>query len=81
MWKPEHHRAADGHGQRYTSDLSDSERAGIEPAIPPAKRLVSSRLVPRRQPQRARLGWRRAAVETRNHATLFHAVKIQMNPG
>src|SRR5438132_3322537 len=38
MWKPEHRRAADRHGSRYPSDLSDSEWALIEPAIPPAKR-------------------------------------------
>src|SRR5206468_9909504 len=31
-------RAADRHGSRYPSDLSDSEWALIEPAIPPAKR-------------------------------------------
>src|SRR3979490_2760293 len=37
MWKPEHRRAADGHGLRYPSDLSDSEWALIEPAIRPAK--------------------------------------------
>ena len=38
MWKPEHRRAAYRHGLRYPSDLSDSEWALIEPAIPPAKR-------------------------------------------
>jgi transposase len=38
MWKPEHRRAADRHGLRYPSDLSDSEWALIEPSIPPAKR-------------------------------------------
>jgi transposase len=38
MWKPEHRRAANRHGLRYPSDLSDSERALIEPSIPPAKR-------------------------------------------
>jgi transposase len=38
MWKPEHRRAADRHGLRYPNDLSDSEWALIEPAIPPAKR-------------------------------------------
>src|SRR6266403_979526 len=38
MWKPEHRRAAERHGLRYPSDLSDSEWALIEPAIPPAKR-------------------------------------------
>src|ERR1700724_2332748 len=37
MWKPEHRRAADRHGVRYPSDLSDSEWALIEPAIPPVK--------------------------------------------
>src|SRR5436853_2491749 len=38
MWNREHRRAADRHGLRYPSDLSDSEWALIEPAIPPAKR-------------------------------------------
>src|SRR5262249_4630707 len=38
MWKPEHRRAADRRSLRYPSDLSDSEWALIEPAIPPAKR-------------------------------------------
>jgi transposase len=38
MWKPEHRRAADRHSLRYPSELSDSEWALIEPAIPPAKR-------------------------------------------
>ena len=38
MWKPDHRRAADRRGLRYPSDLSDSEWALIEPAIPPAKR-------------------------------------------
>src|ERR1700674_3780749 len=37
MWKAEHRRAADRHGLRYPSDLSDSEWALLEPAIPPAK--------------------------------------------
>src|ERR1700731_2120534 len=38
MRMPEHRRAADRHGLRYPNDLSDSEWALIEPAIPPAKR-------------------------------------------
>jgi transposase len=38
MWKPEHRRAADRHGLRYPSDLSDSKWALIKPAILPAKR-------------------------------------------
>src|SRR5260370_16758400 len=38
MWKPQNRRAADRHGLRYPSDLSDSEWALIAPAIPPAKR-------------------------------------------
>src|SRR5260370_37760588 len=38
MWKPEHRRAADRHGLRYPSDLSDREWALIASAIPPAKR-------------------------------------------
>ena len=38
MWQPEHRRAADRHSLRYPSDLSNSEWALIEPAIPPAKR-------------------------------------------
>ena len=37
MWTPEHRRAADRHGLRYPSDLSDGEWALIEPLIPPAR--------------------------------------------
>jgi transposase len=45
MWTPEHRRAADRHGLRYPSDLSDSEWALIEPAIPPARRGARRREV------------------------------------
>lgn len=38
MWKPEHRRAAERHGLRYPSDLSDAEWALVEPLIPPARR-------------------------------------------
>jgi transposase len=38
MWKPEHRRAAERHGLRYPSDLTDAEWALAEPMIPPAKR-------------------------------------------
>lgn len=38
MWKPEHRRAADRHGLRYPSDLTDAEWALVAPMIPPAKR-------------------------------------------
>jgi transposase len=38
MWKPEHRRAAIGHGLRYPSDMSDAEWTLIAPTIPPAKR-------------------------------------------
>jgi transposase len=38
MWKPEHRRAAERHGLRYPSDLSDSEWALVAPLIPPARR-------------------------------------------
>ena len=37
MWTPEHRRAADRHGQRYASDLTDAEWALVEPMIPPAR--------------------------------------------
>ena len=37
MWTPEHRRAADRHGQRYPSDLTDGEWALVEPMIPPAR--------------------------------------------
>ena len=37
MWKPENRVAADRHGLRYPSDLSDREWSLIEPMIPPAK--------------------------------------------
>ena len=38
MWKPEHRRAAERHGLRYPSDLTDAEWALITPLIPPARR-------------------------------------------
>src|ERR1019366_7678590 len=38
MWTPEHRRAADRHGLRYPSDLSDGEWRLVEPLIPPARR-------------------------------------------
>lgn len=38
MWKPEHRCAAERHGLRYPSDLTDAEWAMIAPRIPPAKR-------------------------------------------
>ena len=38
MWTPEHRRAADRHGRRYPSDLTDPEWELIEPSIPPARR-------------------------------------------
>ena len=37
MWKPEHRCAADRHGLRYPSDLTDAEWALVEPMIPPAR--------------------------------------------
>ena len=37
MWKPEHRHAAERHGLRYPSDLSDAEWALVERMIPPAK--------------------------------------------
>ena len=40
MWTPEHRRAADRHGLRYPSDLSDAEWALVEPLIPPARHGV-----------------------------------------
>jgi len=38
MWRPEHRHAADRSSPCYPSDLSDAERAILEPLIPPAKR-------------------------------------------
>ncbi|UPT99863.1 IS5 family transposase (plasmid) [Bradyrhizobium barranii subsp. apii] len=38
MWKPEHRCAAERHGLRYPSDLTEAEWAMIAPRIPPAKR-------------------------------------------
>ena len=37
MWKPEHRCAAERHGMRYPSDLSDAEWAIARPMIPPAR--------------------------------------------
>ena len=40
MWKPEHRRAAERHGLRYPSDLTDAEWSLIAPMISsgPARR-------------------------------------------
>lgn len=38
MWKPEHRKAAQRHGLRYESDLTDEEWALVAPLIPPARR-------------------------------------------
>lgn len=38
MWKPEHRRAADRHGLRYPSDLTDAEWTLLASMIPPARR-------------------------------------------
>jgi hypothetical protein len=41
MWKPEHRRAAERHGLRYPSDLTDAEWALVQPMIPPACRATA----------------------------------------
>jgi hypothetical protein len=38
MWKPEHRQAAERHGLRYPSDLTDAEWVLVEPMLPPARR-------------------------------------------
>ena len=38
MWNPEHRFAAERHGLRYPSDLTNAEWALVEPMIPPARR-------------------------------------------
>ena len=38
MWNPEHRLAAERHGLRYPSDLTNAEWALVEPMIPPARR-------------------------------------------
>jgi transposase len=37
MWKPEHPLAADRHGLRYPSDLTDAEWGIVAPMIPPGR--------------------------------------------
>ena len=37
MWKPEHRQAAERHGLRYPSDLTDAEWALVAPMVPPAR--------------------------------------------
>lgn len=37
MWKPEHRHAAERHGLRYPSDLTDAEWALVGSVIPPAR--------------------------------------------
>ena len=38
MWKPEHRLAAERHGLRYPSDLTNAEWGLVEAMIPPARR-------------------------------------------
>ena len=49
MWKPEHRVAADRHGLRYPSDMSDAEWALVAPLIPPARRGGRKRSVDERE--------------------------------
>ena len=49
MWKPEHRRAAQRHGLRYPSDMTDGEWAIIKPLIPPARRGGRRRSVDTRE--------------------------------
>lgn len=44
-WTTEHRRAADRHGLRYPSDMTDAEWALVQPMIRPAKRGGRSRTV------------------------------------
>jgi hypothetical protein len=41
MWKSEHRRAAERHGLRYPSDLTDGEWTLVAPLIPPARHAVA----------------------------------------
>ena len=41
MWKSEHRRAAERHGLRYPSDLTNSEWTLVAPLIPPARHAVA----------------------------------------
>jgi transposase len=45
MWPPEHRHAANRNGLRYPSDLTDAERAIVEPMIPPARHKGRKRSV------------------------------------
>jgi len=49
MWKPEHRRAAQRHGLRYPSDMTDGEWVIVEPLIPLAKRGGRKRSVDTRE--------------------------------
>jgi transposase len=49
MWKPEHRRAAQRHGLRYPSDMTEGEWAIAKPLIPPAKRGGRKRSVDTRE--------------------------------
>ena len=90
MWKPEHRRAADRHGLRYPSDLSDSEWALIEPAIPPAKRGGRRREVNVREVLNALLctldgvpvaGVAEGSAAEKHRAFLLHAVGLGRHAG
>src|SRR5262249_28994785 len=90
MWKPEHRRAVDRHGLRYPSDLSDSEWALIEPAIPPAKRGGPARGERPRGSERDLLcaldrlpvaGLAEGSAAEEHRAFLFHAVGLGRHAG
>ena len=49
MWKPEHRRAAQRHGLRYPSDMTDAEWVIVAPLIPPGKRGGRKRSVDTRE--------------------------------
>jgi transposase len=49
MWKPEHRRAAQRHGVRYPSDLTDGDWAIVEPLIAPARHGGRKRSVDTRE--------------------------------
>jgi len=91
MWKPEHRRAADRHGLRYPSDLSDSEWSLIEPAIPPAQtRWTSARGQHPRGSERGLLcaldglpmaGIAEGSAAEEHRAFLLHAVGLGRHAG
>jgi transposase len=85
MWTSEHRRAADRHGVRYPSDLSDGEWALIEPMIPPARHGGRKRSINVREvlniDEKGRRPWCATAQSSGTKMKKYFADRIQAETG